>query len=134
MSSPTYTSNKQSKQNDSISPSVPVRPLIISPAPSTRSNGILNSSSPNNTSISPKVNNRSRGSFFSYENIFIQPQHPPPPVPAKPKFRTSNTSFVPINGDDQSSPPRIQPQNGFEIDEVIEIILSIKIYLFFFLI
>jgi hypothetical protein len=111
INSPTYGVNKQSKQNDAISPSVPIRPIltqqIISPVSSTKSNGILNSSSPNNISISPKS------------------QQPPPPVPAKPKLRPSNTQFVPINGDNltattatyQTSSPRTQPQNGFEVDE-----------------
>ena len=59
VSSPTYAVTKQSKINETISPVIPTRPILtqslISPTSSTRSNGILNSSSPNNVSISPKV-------------------------------------------------------------------------------
>jgi hypothetical protein len=106
VSSPNYDIHKKSKQNDAMSPPVAIRPIltqqIISP---TRSNGISNLTSPNNVSISPKTQQ-------------------PPPVPVKPKFRPSNTQFVPINGDNQTtttiihpSSSRIQPHNGFEVDE-----------------
>ena len=44
----------------------------------------------------------------------LSPQ--PPPVPAKPKYRPTQTQFVPINGDHHGV--KKQPQNGFEMDEV----------------
>lgn len=44
----------------------------------------------------------------------LSPQ--PPPVPAKPKYRTPNTQFMPVNGGNHTQ--KKQPQNGFEIDEV----------------
>ncbi|CAF4566381.1 unnamed protein product, partial [Rotaria magnacalcarata] len=48
----------------------------------------------------------------------------PPPVPVKPKYRTSNTQFMPINGGNHKQKPQQQPsQNGFEIDEVKNLIL-----------
>ncbi|CAF1117374.1 unnamed protein product [Rotaria sordida] len=115
VNSPTYNKSKQTKPNDAISPSIPTRSILtqqlISPVLSTKPNGVLNSSSPKNQSISPKV---------------ISPNSPqPPPVPVKPKFRPSNTQFVPINGDNQtittkyhSPSPQIQPQNGFETDDL----------------
>ncbi|CAF1189361.1 unnamed protein product, partial [Rotaria sordida] len=43
-----------------------------------------------------------------------QPQSPP--VPAKSKYRASNTQFVGINGDNHTQ-RKIQSQNGFEIDK-----------------
>ncbi|CAF4606767.1 unnamed protein product [Rotaria sp. Silwood1] len=121
VNSPTYNKSKQTKPNDTISPPIPTRPILlqqqqISPILSTKPNGILNSSSPKDILISPKV---------------ISPnsqQVPPPPVPVKPKLRPLNTQFVPINGDNQtttttttkynSTSPRIQSQNGFEVDDL----------------
>ncbi|CAF5033020.1 unnamed protein product, partial [Rotaria socialis] len=91
------------------------RPLLteqtISPISAAKSNGILNSSSPKNVSISPQL---------------ISPNSQPPPVPTKPNFRPSNAPITPVNVDNQtpttknsSSFPRIiQPQNGFDIDDV----------------
>ncbi|UJR30252.1 hypothetical protein I4U23_017790 [Adineta vaga] len=88
-SSSTSGLNKKSKQNDSTS-------TVAQKPSSPKSNGILNSKP-----TSP-----------------ISPQ--PPPIPAKPKFRPLNST----NGDNQKATttfhlpsPRIQPQNGFEIDE-----------------
>ncbi|CAF4228575.1 unnamed protein product [Rotaria sp. Silwood2] len=121
VNSPIYNKNNQTKPNDAISPAVPTRSILtqqqISPILSTKPNGVLNSSSSKNVSISPKV---------------ISPNSqppPPPPVPIKPKFHPLNAQFVPFNGDNQittttttmkypSSSPRIQPQNGFEVDDL----------------
>ncbi|CAF4783855.1 unnamed protein product, partial [Rotaria sp. Silwood2] len=121
VNSPIYNKNNQTKPNAAISPAVPTRSILtqqqISPILSTKPNGVLNSSSSKNVSISPKVISPNS-----------QPPPPPPPVPVKPKFHPLNAQFVPFNGDNQitttttmkypSSSPRIQPQNGFEVDDL----------------
>ncbi|CAF3484389.1 unnamed protein product [Rotaria socialis] len=112
---PTFNLSRQSKQNDALSSPISSRPLLteqtISPISAAKSNGILNSSSPKNVSISPQL---------------ISPNSQPPPVPTKPNFRPSNAPITPVNVDNQtpttknsSSFPRIiQPQNGFDIDDL----------------
>lgn len=56
MSSLTYGLSKNPKQNETVSPPIPVRPILTqqstSPVSSTKSNGILNSPSPKMTSPS----------------------------------------------------------------------------------
>ncbi len=73
-----------------------------SPAPPARHNGI---SSSHNVSHSPKLTSP----------VYANTNNQPPPVPAKPKYRSPNAQFVPINGDNHT--PRRQSQNGLEIDE-----------------
>ncbi len=51
----------------------------------------------------------------------LSPQ--PPPVPAKPKYRPTQTQFVPINGDHHGI--KKQPQNGYEVDEVNRIFFDL---------
>ncbi|CAF4987558.1 unnamed protein product, partial [Rotaria socialis] len=56
---PTFNLSRQSKQNDALSSPISSRPLLteqtISPISAAKSNGILNSSSPKNVSISPQL-------------------------------------------------------------------------------
>ncbi|CAF2127460.1 unnamed protein product [Rotaria magnacalcarata] len=82
-----------------------------SPIPPARQNGV---SSSHNVSLSPKVTNPVYANTNNKQQISPQP----PPVPVKPKYRTSNTQFMPINGGNHKQKPQQQPsQNGFEIDE-----------------
>ena len=82
-----------------------------SPKLSTKHNGV---SSPQQVSLSPKISS----SMCVNTNNKQQVSPQPPPVPAKPKYRVSNTQFTPINVDNRTL--RKTPQNGFEIDEVKE--------------
>ncbi|CAF1460887.1 unnamed protein product, partial [Rotaria magnacalcarata] len=119
VNNPSYNLSQQSKLNDALSPPISSRPLltqqIISPILATKSNGLLNSSSSKSVSISPQL-------------ISPNPQPPPPPpppVPTKSKFRPSNAPITSVSGDNQtpttkksSISPRIQPQNGFDFDDL----------------
>ncbi|CAF0791519.1 unnamed protein product [Adineta steineri] len=91
-----------------------------SPIPPIRHNGV---SSPHNAPHSPKIISPVYANTINQQ---ISPQ--PPPVPAKPKYRSPVTQFVPINGDNNNNinnnnnnnnnhSTRRQSQNGFEIDE-----------------
>ncbi|CAF1599774.1 unnamed protein product, partial [Adineta ricciae] len=97
--------SKPSKQIENIRP--PSTQQSSSPIPPTRQNGV---SSPHNNSNSSKVISP------IYANTTSQPLSPqPPPVPAKPKYRSPNAQFAPINGDNYPTPK--QAQNGFEVEE-----------------
>lgn len=80
-----------------------------SPHAPTRQNGL---SSTHHVTISTKVTSPIYANTINQTQLSPQP----PPVPAKPKYRTSNSQFVPINGDNH--PTRMQTQNGLEVDEV----------------
>ncbi|CAF2449410.1 unnamed protein product [Rotaria sp. Silwood2] len=99
---------KSSKQIDTSRSSLTQQ--SNSPIPPIRHNGI---SSSHHTSHSPKVTNPVYGNTNTKQQQ-LSPQ--PPPVPIKPKYRTPNTQFVPINGDNHKQ-RNVQSQNGFEIDE-----------------
>ena len=98
--------SKPSKQIENTR--LPSTQQSSSPIPPTRQNGV---SSPHNNSNSSKVVSP------IYANTTSQPLSPqPPPVPAKPKYRSPNAQFAPINGDNYPTPK--QSQNGFEVEEV----------------
>ena len=82
-----------------------------SPLAPTRQNGL---SSAHHVTISTKVTSPIYANTSNQSQLSPQP----PPVPAKPKYRTPNTQFVPINGDNH--PTRMPTHNGLEVDEVNE--------------
>lgn len=102
--------NSITSPSKSSKSSEPIRSILTqhstSPHLPTRQNGLQH------VTISPKVTSPVYANTSNQSQLSPQP----PPVPAKPKYRTSNTQFVPINGDDHSS--KIQTHNGFDVDEV----------------